>query len=108
MSNLTLEELKEQNPALYAQSMQEGVAEGVQQERARCISHLPKHVTDPMAKYAVKCVKEGAPMGDLQKAMYQSMQFNAMRKERKQAADTEYVVSGIERKFGVDNEHHKY
>ncbi len=103
MSNLTLEELKQQNPALYAQCMTAGVAEGIEKERVRCISHLPKHVTGTVAKYAIQCVKDGSPMGDMQKARYWSMQINAQRRTRKQAADAEFVVAGIEKRFGVVN-----
>lgn len=103
MSNLTLEELKQQNPALYAQCMTAGVAEGVAQERKRIIALLPRHVTNAISKYAIQCVKDGSPMGDMQKAKYWSMQINAQRRTRKQAADAEFVVAGIEKRFGVVN-----
>ena len=109
MSNLTLEELKQQNPALYAQCMTAGVAEGVQQERERIVALLPHHVTNAISKYAIQCVKDGSPMGNMQKAGYWSMHINAQRRTRKQAADAEYVVAGIERRFGVnrnDNNNH--
>lgn len=104
MSNLTLEELKLQNPALYAQCMQAGVAEGITQERKRIIALLPRNVTNAISKYAIQCVKDGSPMGDMQKARYWSMQINAQRRTRKQAVDAEYVVAGIERMFGVNRD----
>ena len=105
-NNLTLEELKQQNPALYAQCMTAGVAEGVAQERKRIVALLPRHVTNAISKYAIQNIKDGSPMGDMQKARYWSMQINAQRRTRKQAADAEYIVAGIEKRFGVNCDDH--
>ncbi|PCJ87989.1 MAG: hypothetical protein COA54_04290 [Thiotrichaceae bacterium] len=106
MSKLTLEELKKQNPRLYAQCVQDGI----EQERKRCVSHLPNHhIKDASARYAIQCVKDGVAMGDLQKANYMAIQMNAHNRERKNAKGSEAVVSMVERNCGVDpNERNGY
>jgi len=106
MSNLTLEQLKEQNPELYMQCMTVGVEEGIQKERARCISHLPKHVNDPVAKLAIQYVKSGEPMTNMAKANYMSIQLRVNRKAQQQAMDSEKVVSMLEYKFGIKSDEH--
>lgn len=106
MSKLTLEDLKKSNPGLFAQCVQEGV----EQERKRCVSHLPKHhIKDASARYAIQCVKDGSPIGDKQKANYMAMQMNAHRRERQKQKGSEAVVSMVERNCGVDpNERNGY
>ena len=100
---MNISELKKNHPSLYAQCLQIGVAECVKKEREKIVALFPKHTNDPIAKYAIQCVKDGSPMGNIQKATYWSMQIAAQRRTRKQAADAEFVVAGIEKRFGVVN-----
>lgn len=105
MKKLTLENLRTNNPDLYAQCVNQGFEDGVKQERARCISKLPTYVNDKAAKYAIQCVKDGSQMGNSQKAKYMCIQLNACRKEN----ESEQVVSFLERKFGaVDDGYKRY
>lgn len=106
MSKLTLDELKKSNPGLYAQCIQEGV----EQERKRCISHLPKHhIRDASTRYAIQCVKDGSPIGDKQKAKYMAMQLNVHRRERQKEKENKAVADIVERNCGVDpNERNGY
>ena len=93
---MNLQELKEQNPGLYETC----VNEGIQKERERCLSLLPEHVASAMSKYAIKCIKDGSPFGDLQKTNYMALQLEANRKHQ----FNEKVVSLVEKRLGIDNE----
>jgi len=101
---MNLSELKKLNPGLYAQCIEEGVA----QERARCSALLPRvtKYTPPMTAYAIKCANNGSDMGNLQKATYMSMQLSVQRKK----AESEKVVSLVEQRLNTDpnirNEYH--
>jgi len=105
MSNLSLDELKKQNPGLYLRCMEagiaEGVADGISQERARVVALLPSRINNPIAKLACDNVRDGVPFNQTTKAEYWCAQMREDKKAQKQAADSEYVVAGIEKKFGV-------
>jgi len=110
MSNLTLEQLKEQSPELYMHCMkvgiEEGIQKGIQKERARCINHLPKHTNDPLAKLVIENVKSGVPMTNMAKANYMCIQIKANREVQQRAIDSEKVVSFLEYKLGA--KHNEY
>ncbi|MFK5915348.1 MAG: hypothetical protein QM484_13335 [Woeseiaceae bacterium] len=105
MSNLSLEELKKKNPGLYIRCMEvgiaEGIADGISQERARIVALLPNRTNSTIAKLACENVRNGIPFNQTAKAEYWCAQMRENKKAQKQAADSEYVVSCIEKKFGV-------
>ena len=101
---MTLEQLKKQNPGLYAECMAAGIEEGVRHERARCLSLLPTYTGDPMADYALNCIRNGEPLGDKQKAQYTLIQIKSFQREKRAAQEADFVVSQVEAKIGVNRD----
>jgi len=96
MSTLTLEQLKKSNPRLYSQC----IDVGVQKERERCMSLLPSHTSNAASRYAIKCIRNGSPLGCREQANYLCMQMGALRKDK----EGDIVASMVEANLGVNRD----
>lgn len=96
MSTLTLEQLIQENPELYVQAKEQGI----QLERERCLALLPAKANDPISVYALRCIRNGAPLGYKQQANYLCLQMNALRKGNEAAT----VVAIVEANLGVNRD----
>lgn len=61
--NMDLAQFKVEHPGLYTQLFELGTAEGVKQERDRCVGHAKMGESFGAATEALKFIREGTPVG---------------------------------------------
>lgn len=93
---LTLSELQQSYPGLYA----ECVAQGIQRERERILAALPAPSGNARERFARECIRNGSPMTETVKANYLTLTMEAARKDNASAQ----VVAAIEKRLGVGYE----
>ncbi len=85
----TLEELKAQHPALYAQAVAAGVTQGEQNERARVEGHLALAAESGAMQVAIEAINAGTPAGDGATMAKHQTTMLASLKEQQITADSE-------------------
>lgn len=76
VTTMNLEELKADNPAIFAQAVAVGVEQGVTQERKRVDAHITMGEASGDMELAVSCIKDGTEHDAATNAKYMASQMN--------------------------------
>lgn len=93
---LSLADLKQSYPGLYA----ECVEQGIQKERERILAGLPSTSNNSRERFALECIRNGSDLTQTAKANYLALTMEAARKDNASAQ----VVAAIEKRLGVGYE----